>query len=81
MDGHFTVVMGVSFKPSYMLANPNLINGEISWLFVAYMESFLVWAREDYVNLFEKFLYLPEHFPHNRLLSVVFFLLTPVNLF
>ena len=38
--------MGVSFKPSYMLANPNLINGEISWLFVAYMESCLVWARE-----------------------------------
>ena len=46
MDGHFKVVMGVSFKPSYMLANPNLINGEISWLFVAYMESCLVWARE-----------------------------------
>ena len=33
------VVMGVTFKPSYMLANPNLINGEISCLFVAYMES------------------------------------------
>ena len=47
MDGHFKVVMGVSFKPSYMLANPNLINGEISWLFVAYMGSCLVWARES----------------------------------
>ena len=21
------------FKPSYMLANPNLINGKVSWLF------------------------------------------------
>ena len=51
MDGHFKVVMGVSFKPSYMLANPNLINGEISWLFVAYMESHLVWAREIRVSL------------------------------
>ena len=46
MHGHFKVVMGVSFKPFYMLANPNLINGEISWLFVAYMGSCLVWARE-----------------------------------
>ena len=36
MDGHFKVVIGVSFKPSYMLANPNLINGEFSLLFVAY---------------------------------------------
>ena len=34
------------FKPSYMLANHNLINGEISCLFVAYMESCLLWTRE-----------------------------------
>ena len=53
MDGHFKVVIDVSFKPSYMLANSNLINGKISWLFVAYMESCLVWAREEMVSLFQ----------------------------
>ena len=41
------------FKSSYMLASPNLINGEISRLFVAYMESGLVWAREEMVSLFQ----------------------------
>ena len=35
------VVMGVSFKPSYMIANPNLINGEISCLF-------LIWKVDWY---------------------------------
>ena len=35
---------------SVVLANPNLINVEISCLFVAYMESCLVWAREMSLN-------------------------------
>ena len=48
--------MGVSFKPSYMLANPNLIDGEISWLFDAYMESCLVWTKELPIGILLKYI-------------------------
>ena len=52
-SGDSTECLKMRLRGSYMLANPNLINGEISRLFVAYMESCLVWTREEMVSLFQ----------------------------